>query len=543
VLPISVKEASGELVGGPTFIDYGPVQIGMESTEVIEITNIGTDHVLFNEVVLTGSEDFTIDVDGVDPRDSLEALSDPDGDGVQGLAPGGRMEMSVTFTSPSRDPVIAELTLLSDAISGPFVVRLQANGAGSCLQADPSELDFGEAATGVPHRRVLHLESCGMEAVTIERIEIVEGSNLFIIDDEDTEGGILPGVNPTAEMRPRWGLPIDFQAMEDGVHSGLIRIHSTDTANPILEVPLRGTAVRNDCPVAAVDGEIFEVRPLDIVTLDGSPSIDPDGPNGLPVNYEWTVIERPEGSTAQPLERFENLVRPADGGEPDMVSTPRAQFFVDLAGEYVVALRVVDNAGATAPSAHCVQEDAVIRIRAVPSHALHIQLVWSTEADEDLMDNKGTDVDIHLLHPEGENWFTPMGGPDCFWRNRNPDWGEPNVRDDDPSLDIDDINGAGPENINLDAPQDTTVLSAPYRVGVHYYQAVMDPFGTGDPVPSEATVRIYLNGVPAFESRQTLTETGEFWNVGNIHWTDEDPTVEAVGGVTVWEEEMSNTNN
>ena len=196
-----------------------------------------------------------------------------------------------------------------------------------------------------------------------------------------------------------------------------------------------------------------------------------------------------------------------------------------------------------APSQHCVQEDALIRIRAVPSHALHIQLVWHTEADEDLTDNKGTDVDIHLLHPEGEDWFTPMGGSDCFWRNRNPDWGQPNVREDDPSLDIDDINGAGPENINLDQPQLTDEFDAPYRVGVHYYQAVMDPFGTGDPVPSEATVRIFLNGVPAFESRQLLTARGEFWNVANIHWTEEEPRVDPVGGVVLLEEEMTSQND
>ena len=47
VLPISVKQASGELVGGPIFIDYGPIQIGANATRSIRSRIL---HTMFSSV-------------------------------------------------------------------------------------------------------------------------------------------------------------------------------------------------------------------------------------------------------------------------------------------------------------------------------------------------------------------------------------------------------------------------------------------------------------------------------------------------------------
>ena len=229
-----------------------------------------------------------------------------------------------------------------------------------------------------------------------------------------------------------------------------------------------------------------------MLTLDGSPSTDPDGQNQRPIVYEWTVLQRPMGSRANPVESFGDQLHPEDGGPEDDGSTPTAEFFVDIAGEYLLELTVTDRLGATAPSDTCPQPGARVRIVAEPLSDVHLQLLWSTPRDEDREDLNGADVDLHLSHPSGMGWFDSTY--DCHYFNPTPDWGVLNQLADDPSLDIDDIDGGGPENINLNNPQDTTLLGGTYGVGVHYFRATQANFGGRDFGDSRATVRVFLGG-------------------------------------------------
>ena len=129
-----------------------------------------------------------------------------------------------------------------------------------------------------------------------------------------------------------------------------------------------------------------------------------------------------------------------------------------------------------------------------------------------------------LLHPNAENWFSAPY--DCHYANPVPDWGQLENPADDPSLDIDDINGAGPENVNLDLPENTDVLGAPYLVGVHYYNS-SDRLTGFDYGPSFATVRVFINGELSWDGRDDL-ENGRremeaedhFWDVVQITWPD-----------------------
>ena len=82
----------------------------------------------------------------------------------------------------------------------------------------------------------------------------------------------------------------------------------------------------------------------------------------------------------------------------------------------------------------------------------------------------------------------------------------------DPSLDIDDTDGAGPENINMKDPEPGLT----YAVGVYYYADA----GYG---PAYATVRIYIQGTREFEYRDMyLPSRGSFWYVSTISWPSAD---------------------
>ena len=235
--------------------------------------------------------------------------------------------------------------------------------------------------------------------------------------------------------------------------------------------------------------------------------------------YHWTVVDRPDGSVSVPLESFNDDRRPADGGPADDITTPRAKFFVDLAGRYTIELRVVDELGTSSCPPQAV---ATVQIESVPDKDLHIQLVWSTPADPDETDSSGTDVDLHLRHERAADGWGPAAGKwDCYFENKTPDWGEQGNVVDNPTLDIDDRNGAGPENINLSDPE----IGVTYNVGVIYFRP-----NTGFGIegmeladyPAFATIRLYAQGELLSEFvNKKLTEPYQLWDVVNVRWCED----------------------
>jgi hypothetical protein len=236
----------------------------------------------------------------------------------------------------------------------------------------------------------------------------------------------------------------------------------------------------NHPPVCTCDPAPMTVEPLETITLSAAGCTDPDGD---PLTYAWVVVSRPPGSTAEIV-------------NPDHME---AQFFVDVATTpahpYVFRVTVTDPSGA---SATC-----DVTVLAVPAQALHIQLVWDVDV---------TDLDLHFLNPAGSvdpdgpaGWFSTPN--DCHWANRTPNWGDAASTADNPSLDLDDVSGYGPENLSLAAPAAGT-----YTVGVHYYC----DHGLG---PSLATVRIFCGGVLAAELADVdLSNTGRLWQAATIQW-------------------------
>jgi len=81
--------------------------------------------------------------------------------------------------------------------------------------------------------------------------------------------------------------------------------------------------------------------------------------------------------------------------------------------------------------------------------ALYTQLRWNTNL---------TDVDLHLL-PPNSNISSLWSNNDCFYANKHTSWGA--------YLDVDDINGYGPEHITIP----TTPASGKYTLYVHYYSS------------------------------------------------------------------------
>lgn len=264
-----------------------------------------------------------------------------------------------------------------------------------------------------------------------------------------------------------------------------------------------------DCPVPPrFEASTLRARPLDVITLRALP-----GAAGLtpePIDrWRFRVLSRPQGSTSQVVERYHDAQAPTRGGDADDVATPEARFYLDLAGRYVFAVDAAVGEGPWSSGSACPAEAARLVVDVVPESPVHVELVWHTPGDVDETDDDGTDLDLHLLHPQG----APLGFLDCYYGNDAPDWDAAGSAGD-PNLDIDDVDGAGPENIRIGQPSSTVPLGGPYRVMVHSYRLT---FLGGENFDAEATLRVYLDGALAHESRHLFQSEDEWWGAAFIH--------------------------
>lgn len=96
-----------------------------------EVANTGGETLHFASLTLSGSPAFTPLVDGRDPRRPLnaDAIHDPDGDGLPGLAPGEAFVIEVQYAPTAQMPEAARLALESDDPVRPTAyVELTAQG-------------------------------------------------------------------------------------------------------------------------------------------------------------------------------------------------------------------------------------------------------------------------------------------------------------------------------------------------------------------------------------------------------------------------------
>ena len=520
-IPVTTSDATPEIGVNPLNLDFERVDAGESRTLTASVTNRGQLPLFISRIGSSGSADFTPYFLDRDIRQFPDLLEDPDQDGEPGLAPGSSFTLKVKYAPTTEGPDAGEVQIESNDPLQPLVsINLIANGAIPCLEAVPAAVEFQTSLVNRSDSRSFSLESCGTQPLEILSVVLSDDTDeAFEIDPAvfaDTFSNGLPEILPPVGddgTRAARTLRMNFSPVEERVHTGTVLVETNDPFDPIKSINLLGRGVSNACPQARSAQSEYFVSPLDVVILDGSASIDQDGPESRPVLYEWVITSRPEGSTSQPFERL--FPDPAQGGTPQDSTTPNAQFWVDAVGTYTAELRVTDNLGLT--STQC-QTSAVVTIVAEPEQDILVQLTWRTPADEDETDTRGTDLDLHLVHPLADGWFqAPF---DCYYENSKPDWGILDDPSDNPVLDVDDANGAGPENINLNNPENTALLGAPYLVGVHYYRS-NDLLSDQEYGASFAQLRIFLKGELAWDydgNEKELAAEDHFWDAARIHW-------------------------
>lgn len=522
-IEIVSEERAPEITVTPGEIDFGRVAVGSTTDpQEIIVGNIGQEALLIDSMTVSGSG-FTVTLDDQDVVAHPEVLADPDGDGNPGLAPDGQFALKVTFSNSLEGPAEGQLTINSNDPESPtVVVKLKANGASPCIRVSPTGEDglmFGGVPLDGHLQKPITIESCGGQPLRIESIAMTEDSDAAIALVADSVPQ-LPALMPAmtiGQPLPNRNIKLECSPTEASAYGGWVEVKSNDPVNPSVRVRVTCLGVLNACPRPAVAEDTFHVSPLETIQLDATPSADEDGPGGKPVEYRWDVIEAPQGSSAHAVEQLgRDAQAPYDGAINDDLATPTAKFFVDVVGTYTLQLFVKDNLDQEAPSENCPEPVATVTIVAESNEDIHVEMSWDTPGDNNQTDTTGSDVDLHMLHPRGQRWSTQL---DCYYANPNPDWGMVGDPSDNPALDLDDINGAGPENITLDNPENTDDLGAPYKVGVDYYREESLSSFTGYG-PSYVTIRIYLGGQLAWsnDTPKELQRTHDFWEVAQIIW-------------------------
>jgi len=377
----------------------------------------------------------------------------------------------------------------------------------ACFGADPKEVHFSGELVGETTARKISLWWCGAEPLAVTSVKIVAGSSPEFGLDFSELGGEPSAEDPLtipaggqvwlvatyspADLSPlnEVGLPVMDEA------TVAITVPSLPSG---LLVKMFGAGVTEYCPVAVITSEQGNtVLQGTVVHLSGAESW---APYGLIEKWEWNMLEP---GTSGPVQL-------PDGDDFELSAS------LTHTGLYSFFLTVYDDQGLKScePAAYYVYVN-----ESGLGGSISVELVWHTPEDPDETDTgpeAGSDLDLHFVHPwavgpdldgdgEPDGWFDiPY---DCFWSNKNPDWGsfDPNV-EDNPLVLLEDLDGGGPETISLAIPENAT-----YRIGVHYW----NDHGFG---PAYATARFFVSGNLVAEVKDVMMVDSDMWFVGTIEW-------------------------
>ena len=404
------------------------------------------------------------------------------------VEPGYATPIYLVYAPVNNEADSGDLTVLSDDPNN-SAVHIPLNSSIKpmpLIRTNPRVMQFHGAAAGGVTTKMLEVTNVGTAGTTVRSLDILGGGASLYAVVEVSKMGEAPTPAPWT-LQPENFLnavvaldvpPSGPETVEDDTLE-VVWISEVGTQRTPVTLTTGGSAL---CAVPIAEPD-QHVRPLDTVHLDGSLSYDE---NGIIEFYMWEWVTKPDMT-------YRAIIKDANETNIQGVWSTESHphFYAELAGTYQVRLSVKDEDEDCNPPPN----QDIVTIVAVPDETIHVQLLWSQSSN---------DQDLHLIKPGGQHFRNCGGGveSDCHWCNCDtdhgqdpwcpprgcpgpsdaPDWNQIGVREDDPTLDIDDISGRGPENINLSLPE-----LGDYLVTVERY--------SGSSTTLQVTVRVWLFGV------------------------------------------------
>lgn len=462
--------------------DFGDVAIGSGSYFRFTINNPTGVDLTIRGIGFTEGSDASFTIEGQTPK-AVFAGSD--------VGP----VVVVKFVPTVASVVTATLVIESDGanvVDGERVeIALTGNGLDLGqpeIVVTPERCDFGDVGVGVTAFCDVTFQNNGRRDLEISGVSFTSPT------DQDVFGASGVFVIPTF-VAPGTGTSITLFARPTASqeYGGGLIVESNDPQRPSIEVPLtvRGAQAPTAIPeIKSVNGQQYAagdpIEPLADVVITGVNSVAANAAGSI-ATYFWEITSKPAESTVQlsdPNSMETGFYFASAGGNYQGL---------DVVGTFEVRLTVTDDDGMVSTN------DARLQLNAVPTEGLHVQLTWDVGQN---------DIDMHLLRNGGEY----CSQDDCYYANckatssNRPNWDGASTSYGDPSLDVDDLSGFGPENINIDIPVDGT-----YRIGIHFFSGSTDTF---------VTAKIFLNGALREEYTREFTEDDDFWAVADVQFAN-----------------------
>lgn len=482
----SISVSPGEIV-----FDLTPE--GSSNTKVATVTNAGHGVLVVDEMEIGGAE-------------GAFALSAPPSGFPVRLAAGEWFAVQVTFAPTDAGAHDGELTVFSNDVAIPaVVVPLVTLPIAPEIEVAPNPMPFGVVGVSLPTTHELTITNAGTLALTVSSVAFGAGTSAAFTMAPGTLPVVLPALGYIA-------IPVTFDAPDESTQAGSIEIASDDPDEPLVTVPLSGTGTLNPVPdisgpaainFGGVQRQTCATQSASITNV-GSATLVVTGSEMLwgagsmysvaPASYSIS----PGG--AQPITV---TYCPQDtDGDPDQLrissNDPDEQPFTITILGY----------GTPPP---------------IGETDIHVELSWNKNA---------VDIDLHLVKGGGTFSANPQTGneTDCGWWNQDPEWGVAGPADDC-FLDLDDIDGYGPENINMATP-----ATGDYTIILHYYGG-HDEGGSNpslDNGPALLTVKVWLDGGPGFTTYTKTLSLGQRWDLLKITWSNpgDSGTITMIDAVT-----------
>jgi hypothetical protein len=444
---------------------FGDIDVGGVGIVTFVIENAGRAPLAIRSMAIEGSPHVTLD-----------------GEAPSHVEAGTSVAVTVRAIPVSAGPLSAHLVVVSDAVNQPpggVVIELTANGielGAPSISVEPAQCDFGSVAVGVRALCTVSIANNGQQPLNVEAL--ATSGAPFELDAQVAPATVQPGTSMTVTVA---ATPASI-----GTFEGALSI-SSNAGSAEVALVVRGsqdpTAVAR---IKSVNGTPYaggNVEPLDDVVLSGDQSV------ANIVGYAWTIVEKPVESSV-------TLSAPTSVDTGFVFdSSLGVTSGVDVAGTFRVRLTVTDASGVASTN------DATVTLSSVPTGGVHVQMSWTIASN---------DLDLHLGRGFNVNWCSQS---DCYYANCTvgsmPDWdGVGDNTPGDPRLDIDDTQGFGPENIQIEEPVDNS-----YIIGVHAYD------GNGGGPGFSATdvrVKVFINGALSETFDGFLDAKDQFWRVARI---------------------------